>query len=335
MCAVVTLELLSGCTPADEATYHEMTPADLARLQAEEAGSVTVAAPATPSDPPDGQERKQGEPIEKQTTRTAHLPDKQDKQNEKPAPVSESTSNNKGEKNGNATISQSQAPKETGIDRKNPGKSGNAAAMLSPGTASSLPAKSRLSSNPARTGIAQPGLRPGLKPSSRGGLMQPGRIAPGALPEKIEKREPRLLIPEKKFRTEGKEGAIRVSFDDIDLLKVLNMEPVPENATKMFPDWLSGLNGKRIRIRGYMFPTLSQKGITYFQLVRDNEICCFGRTPKIYDRISTVLKKGEVTDYIQGRPFDVIGTLRIDPIYIDGEWLQLYLLEDAVVIDEK
>ena len=326
------LELLSGCTPADDATYHEMTEADLARLQAEEAGSVAATPPATPPDSPGIQKQKQIEPTEKQTKLTAHQPDKQ---SGKQTPVSPSVPNNKEEKSGNTTISQSQVPKETGDDRKNSGKSGSAAAMLSPGTASPLAAKNRLNLNPARTGIAQPGLRPGLKPSSKGGLMQPGRFPPGALPGKIEKREPRLLIPEKKFRTEGKEGAIRVSFDDIDLLKVLNMEPVPENATKMFPDWLSNLNGKRIRIRGYMFPTLSQKGITYFQLVRDNEICCFGRTPKIYDRISTVLKKGEVTDYIQGRPFDVIGTLRIDPIYLDGEWLQLYLLEDAVVIDEK
>ncbi len=147
----------------------------------------------------------------------------------------------------------------------------------------------------------------------------------------MEPREPKLLIPQKSFSKDG--DALRVTFDDIDLLKVLNMEPVPEEAPTMFPDWLSGLDGKRVVIRGFMFPTLTQTGITYFQHVRDNEICCFGRTPKVYDRISTILAKGETTDYIQGRPYDVIGTLRFDPIYEDGEWLQLYVLEDAKVVD--
>lgn len=149
--------------------------------------------------------------------------------------------------------------------------------------------------------------------------------------EPVEPREPKLLIPNKEFRAEGAENALRVTFDDIDLLKVLNMEPVPEDAVKQFPEWLAQLEGKRVRIRGFMFPTLSQTGITYFQHVRDNEICCFGRTPKVYDRISTVLREGETTNYIQGRPFDVVGTFRIDPVYEDGEWLQLYLLEDAIV----
>ena len=143
---------------------------------------------------------------------------------------------------------------------------------------------------------------------------------------------PKLLIPTRSFVKEGPQQALRVTFDDIDLLKVLNMEPVPEDAVSMFPDWLRQLDGQRVLIRGFMYPTLSQTGITYFQHVRDNEICCFGRTPKIYDRIGTVLQPDHPTSYIQGRPYDVIGTLRIDPIYEDGEWLQLYLLEDAIVI---
>lgn len=149
----------------------------------------------------------------------------------------------------------------------------------------------------------------------------------------LEPRIPRLLIPHKSFRPEGPEQALRVTFDDIDLLKVLNMEPVPENAIEMFPDWLRELNGKKVRIRGFMFPTLTQTGITYFQHVRDNEICCFGRTPKVYDRISTLMQAGKSTHYIQGRPYDVIGILRFDPVYDEGEWLQLFVLEDAIVVE--
>ncbi|TWT61165.1 hypothetical protein [Rubinisphaera italica] len=165
-------------------------------------------------------------------------------------------------------------------------------------------------------------------------VMSPASTSSANPAERMAPLEPKLLIAEKTFQIEGPNQALRVSFDDIDLLKVLNMEPVPENAPEMFPDWLKNLDGKRVLIRGFMYPTLSKTGITYFQHVRDNEICCFGRTPKIYDRISTILQAGKPAEYIQGRPYDVLGTLRMDPIYEDGEWLQLYLLEDAIVLDK-
>lgn len=85
-----------------------------------------------------------------------------------------------------------------------------------------------------------------------------------------------LLIKDKKFQTEPKTGALRVSFDDIDLLKVLNMEPVVANADELMPDWLKGLDGKSVRIRGFMYPTYETEGIERFVLARDNQICCFG-----------------------------------------------------------
>lgn len=314
MCVLVLLSLLSGCAPADDAAYHEMTQQDLAKLQAEEAGSTS------PPESTSKQQPEQQESPEPEKTETATITNQPD---EKTAPAPKSPNKMQSEKTGITTAANNPKDNPNNGNEEKPGGSRNIAAMASEKNGTALIAKNSLNSNTSRPSPLQPGL------------MRPRGTLPGDLPGKIEKRDPKLLIPEKKFRKEGKQGAIRVSFDDIDLLKVLNMEPVPEDATKMFPDWLSGLDGKRVRIRGFMFPTMSQKGITYFQFVRDNEICCFGRTPKIYDRISTVLKKGEATDYIQGRPFDVIGTLRIDPIYIDGEWLQLYLLEDAIVIDNK
>ncbi len=316
------LNLLSGCSPADDAAYHEMTAEDLAKLQTEEAGSIS------PLETTSSKETEQDLPVPDKTETTATHPEKN------PAPAPSSPDKMQPEKRETAAASKTDPAIDDNNGNKNkdnnkigskekPDEIKKNVAMVAKTPGSPLIAKNNLNTNPARSNSLRPGL------------MQPGRVLPGDLPGKIEKRDPKLLIPEKTFRKEGKEGAIRVSFDDIDLLKVLNMEPVPEDAVKMFPAWLSELDGKRVRIRGFMFPTMSQKGITYFQHVRDNEICCFGRTPKIYDRISTVLKKGETTDYIQGRPFDVIGTLRIDPIYIDGEWLQLYMLEDAIVIDEK
>ncbi len=146
-------------------------------------------------------------------------------------------------------------------------------------------------------------------------------------PRKIE-----LLVPENHLRKERGSNAVRVTYDDIDLLKVLNMEPVPVDATDHFPEWLSALNGKPIRIRGFMYPTFEASGLTEFALARDNGICCFVRQPKIYDIISVVMADGVTTDYIEGRPFDVEGTFHIDPKADETNLSRLYRIDNARVL---
>jgi hypothetical protein len=149
-----------------------------------------------------------------------------------------------------------------------------------------------------------------------------------AVPNKIE-----LLIAEKSFRRERGTEAVRISYDDIDLLKVLNMEPVPPNAVEYFPEWLAGLDGKRVRIRGWMYPTFVSEGLTSFTLARDNGICCFQRMPKIYDVIFVKLEKGQSTNYIDQRPFDVEGTFMIDNEGDGSDLPRLYKIENARVLD--
>lgn len=140
-----------------------------------------------------------------------------------------------------------------------------------------------------------------------------------------------LLVKEREFRPEGA-GTLRVNYDDLDLLKILNMEPVPANATEYFPAWLSGLNGRRIRIRGFMIPTFESTGLERFVLARDAGLCCFGANPKVYDLISVELKAGKTCNYIHLRPFDVVGTFKIDLVAEGEKPLGLYWLEDAEVV---
>ncbi|MEZ6056726.1 MAG: hypothetical protein R3C01_08475 [Planctomycetaceae bacterium] len=156
---------------------------------------------------------------------------------------------------------------------------------------------------------------------------------PGSL-RKEERREIKLLIPERTFVLTDPDQSLRVSYDDLDLLKVLNMEPVPENAVEYFPSWLSGLDGKQVRLRGFMIPTTREKGLTAFRLARDNQICCFQRTPMVYDVFPVFLRDGETTNYIQNRPFDVVGTFHIRPDVYKGEVENLYVIENAIVIDK-
>ena len=142
----------------------------------------------------------------------------------------------------------------------------------------------------------------------------------------------RSWCPTRTFRNEGE--SLRVSYDDIDLLKVLNMDPVLPDPQNYMPAWLKSLDGRRIRIRGFMYPTFQQTGVHAFGLARDNQICCFGRNPKIYDVFDVVLREGTTTNYIPNRPFDVVGVFHIRPEAEDGKLYRLYEMDDAAVISK-
>lgn len=178
-----------------------------------------------------------------------------------------------------------------------------------------------------------PGLA--LTPEQQAELDAIVAAAAAAPAEPAEPRETKLLIPEKTFRTEGPEGALRVSYDDLDLLKVLNMEPVIATAPELFPSWLKELDGKRIRLRGYMRPDVLAEDLPFFILARDTQACCFGPNTKAYDIIPTIMRKGVTTDYIHLQPFDLVGNFHInvemdldDPNKVEF----LYYIDDAILI---
>jgi len=150
--------------------------------------------------------------------------------------------------------------------------------------------------------------------------------------EQVGPRKLEVLVKNREFKVEGPESALRVSYDDFDLLKVLNMDPVTPDVPKLMPDWLTNLDAKRIRVRGFMYPPLEETGLRGFVLARDNQICCFGRNPKPYDIIEVTLRDGVTVDYIQNRPFDVVGVFHIDPLELDGEVKMVYQIDDAIVI---
>tara|TARA_R110002124_G_C8936988_1_gene512406 strand:- start:320 stop:1372 length:1053 start_codon:yes stop_codon:yes gene_type:complete len=149
-----------------------------------------------------------------------------------------------------------------------------------------------------------------------------------------EPREVKILVKERSFRRTSPENALLVNYDDLDLLKVMNMEPVTPQAPDLMPEWLKNLDGKRIRIRGFMYPPFQQTGNEYFLLARDNQICCFGKNPKIYDLFPVIMREGVTADYILNRPFDVVGVFHINAESFDGELERIYTIDDAIVIDK-
>lgn len=202
------------------------------------------------------------------------------------------------------------------------------------------------------SGIAHSGTRSGDSPgepdrssASAGNLTdtakpdvtpdQPDATAAAGTPTETTQPTPDDPARPRTFAVEGPDGALRVNFDDLDLLKVLDMDPVTPDCVEKMPDWLKDLSGKKVRIRGFMKPGLLSENIPQFVLVRDQGLCCFGPKGKIYHLISTTLKKGTTTEYIELRPFDVLGTFRIGLLQLDdGTIFQLYYLDDAVIIQK-
>jgi len=170
-----------------------------------------------------------------------------------------------------------------------------------------------------------------------GGFASPGPTTDVPAEPQVENaandgpRDLKLLVPINSFGPAGN-GTKRVSFDDLDLLKVLNAEPVPADVVDEFPQWLSDLDGEKITLRGFMYPTYADP-VKAFVLARDNQICCFGRNPKPYDLVKVILAEGEESRYIQNRPFDVVGTFHVDPQRDGDEWLRLYRIDGARVVE--
>lgn len=240
------------------------------------------------------------------------------RQTDSPATTLDQTTSSESTEPVSQTLKSDQSPEST--IQQAAGQVSDSAAEVTPAVAVTQPPTTEASADM---------LSPDLTANERRNLLMNN---PG-LEENIEVLEIKLLIPEKRFRKEDGGKVVRVSYDDIDLLKVLNMQPVPADAADHFPDWLSDLDGQHVRIRGFMIPPFQAKGLKRFALARDNGICCFVRTPKIYDVIDVRMAEGQTTHYIANTPFDVEGIFRIQPVADDGELYKLYKIEDATVIE--
>lgn len=127
-----------------------------------------------------------------------------------------------------------------------------------------------------------------------------------------------------------------ITFQDINLSKIPNMNPVPINVIDSLPERIKNLNGKRIRIRGYMRPTFEEKNLEQFVMEGDLDLFHFGRPRKAYELIHVNTKPDKRCDYIHSKPFDVIGTFRIEEIVDDGMLLGLYWIVDGeAILDEE
>lgn len=110
------------------------------------------------------------------------------------------------------------------------------------------------------------------------------------------------------------------------------LQPGPDDSPISIPPEAKELDGKKIFIKGYVYPGLKKEGITEFLLVRDNGTCCFGGNPKITDRIQVSLADTNGVTYSQGL-FKVAGTFHVTPPReaIDAKGIVFYHLDGAIL----
>jgi hypothetical protein len=118
-----------------------------------------------------------------------------------------------------------------------------------------------------------------------------------------------------------------ISFDDLKF-EIEKGDPFKRS---LLTDKIEALNGKRVRIRGFILPSFQQTGLTQFVLVRDNLSCCFGPGAAIYDCVIVEMKPGESTDYSL-YPVAVEGTFTISELLDpEGKTVAIYHLDGEQV----
>ena len=122
-------------------------------------------------------------------------------------------------------------------------------------------------------------------------------------------------------------GYRETTFDDIKF----EQDPAEPFLREMITPRIEQIFDRKIRIRGYIYPTLKKHGLKQFVLVRDNLECCFGPGAALYDCILVTMVEGTSADY-STRPVTVEGIFRFDEIVgPDGTHLAVYQMNGEMV----
>lgn len=137
----------------------------------------------------------------------------------------------------------------------------------------------------------------------------------------------KVINPAGDSSANGFENILDKTFDDI----LFDIEPDAYYEESMLTDAIRDLDGKRIRIRGYILPTARRTGLKQFVLVRDNQECCFGPGAALYDCILVEMVEGESATF-SIRPVAVEGRFTLSTFEgPDGVPLAIYHLDGETV----
>ncbi len=104
----------------------------------------------------------------------------------------------------------------------------------------------------------------------------------------------------------------------------------PKKGKKKVPERLAMLDGKRVRITGYIaFPLMAQSPKELLAMLNQWDGCCIGVPPTPYDAIEVRLKDAATQEQKFTNYGSVEGTFQVKP-YVVGEWLVgLYVMNGA------
>lgn len=97
----------------------------------------------------------------------------------------------------------------------------------------------------------------------------------------------------------------------------ISYEPLQPKGADMIPPSAKELDGKKVYIKGYMYPTDQTTQIKEFVLCRDNGTCCFGGQPKLTDMIQVKLKEPLALDYHTGLRY-IAGNFKVEQSQAPG-----------------
>ena len=108
--------------------------------------------------------------------------------------------------------------------------------------------------------------------------------------EPVEANDATSVLPQPQSQPQ----AIReTTFDDIKF----DMEKTDPFDRSMLTPEIEQLFGRKIRIRGYILPTMRSSGLKQFVLVRDNLECCFGSGAALFDCILVHMAQGKTAEF--------------------------------------
>jgi len=91
------------------------------------------------------------------------------------------------------------------------------------------------------------------------------------------------------------------------------------------PDNVKRLDGRKIRITGFMFPLLEGSNIQSFCLLRTTQTCCYGPRPQYNQYIFVEMAKP--TSFKRLDPVTCVGKLKVEPTPEEG---YIYRMEGEV-----
>ncbi len=147
-----------------------------------------------------------------------------------------------------------------------------------------------------------------------------------AVAERPRADRPPVVVAAAESKTNVPVTVKEITFDEVKL----DLKKGDPYDSSLLTDKVKKLDGKSIRVRGYILPSFKQNDIKQFVLVRDNMECCFGPGALLHDCI-VVEMTAPATATFTVRPVSVEGTFSVRELKLDGKYLAIYHLDGKEV----